>query len=403
MSIDTRVGWGFSESSNSSPETSSQSRSQTSPFGVQQAQLSPLDNPRFTGSRSPFEGQQVRLSSLEDPLFSRQDINFRDSDNMSANEGEINQGPGAIPRLVDIGVGGSQERESGASQSSGRQASVASSRGAPTVTSLHDLQFQPYAHHEQGNPTSTSETAAKNKYKQLFKDTPTPIEDLRGVEVLLPKSARGEKGSTEYRKNMSLATYSLEHEFGVAMCHVDTRSDVEDGDQTSHQYIQERYMDNLAKLDNVIKRGHQYDMMDVMMVPTKVIDPQASKPCDMFGFEQVNLFESWNKLSWETVCTWQWAINTSGHDEEKISSNWFKEFLENSCTTTLRGQLDAFYSKLALHFKGAATYAYLLCQAGILPLLSRSSSSFVPQRGCAESRARMLPRTRGRCWRLSAA
>ena len=118
MSIDTRVGWGFSESSNSSSETSSQSRSQTSPFGVQQAQLSPLDNPCFTGSRSPFEGQQVRLSSLEDPLFSRQDINFSDSDNMSANEGEISQGPGAIPRLVDIGVGGSQERESGASQSS---------------------------------------------------------------------------------------------------------------------------------------------------------------------------------------------------------------------------------------------------------------------------------------------
>ena len=69
----------------------------------------------------------------------RQDINFSDFDNMSANEGKTNQSTGAIPWLVDIGVRGSQERESGASQGFARQAAVASSRGTPTVMSLNDI------------------------------------------------------------------------------------------------------------------------------------------------------------------------------------------------------------------------------------------------------------------------
>ena len=177
--------------------------------------------------------------------------------------------------------------------------------------------------------------------------------------MLLPNNACGKKCSTEYRKNTSLAiaTYALEKEIGVAMCHIDTCSDIEDGDQTQHQYIQERYMDDLAKLDDATKHGLQYEMMDVLEVPTSIVDPQASKPCDMFGFKQVNLFERWDQFSWEVVCTWQWTINTSDQVEEKVSSTWFKEFLENSCTYVLQGQLDAIYMQLDLYFKGAATYA----------------------------------------------
>jgi hypothetical protein len=43
MSIETRVGWGISES-NYSSESSSQSRSPTNPFEVQQVQPSSLEN-----------------------------------------------------------------------------------------------------------------------------------------------------------------------------------------------------------------------------------------------------------------------------------------------------------------------------------------------------------------------
>ena len=94
----------------------------------------------------------------------------------------------------------------------------------------------------------------------------------------------------------------------------------------------------------------------------------------MFCFVQVILFESWDKLSWKVVCTWQWTINTSDQDEEKVSSNWFKEFLKNSCATTLCGQLNAFYDKLVLCFKGATacTYYYVMSSSrstGIPPLL----------------------------------
>ena len=98
------------------------------------------------------------------------------------------------------------------------------------------------------------------------------------------------------------------------------------------------------------------------MVPTTIANPTASRACNMFGFEQVNLFTDWNKLDWNVIATWQWALNTSRQGVDKVSSVWFKEVLENSCTTTLRSQLNTFYDKLPLHFKGAATYTYLLHQ-----------------------------------------
>ena len=96
--------------------------------------------------------------------------------------------------------------------------------------SLNNFQFGAQVNRGQRDPTPISRTAARNKDKQLFKDTPTPIEDLTEMEVIIPKNARDKMGSTDYHKNMSIATYSLEDEFGVAMCHIDTRSDVKDGD-----------------------------------------------------------------------------------------------------------------------------------------------------------------------------
>ena len=228
---------------------------------------------------------------------------------------------------------------------------------------LNALQFESHgATSYHGASQIPSVDAAMAKYCQIFKDTPTAIKDLKEVEVLLPKTARGEKGSTEYRKNMAVATASMDQEFGVAIYHIDTRSDAEDGNQTQHQYIQERIVDNLTKLDEAAKRGLQFDMMDVLMVPTTIANPTASIACDMFGFEQVNPFTDWNKLDWNVIATWQWALNTSRQDVDKVSSVWFKDFLEKFCTTTLRSQLNTFYDKLPLHFKGAATYAYLLCQ-----------------------------------------
>jgi hypothetical protein len=104
----------------------------------------------------------------------------------------------------------------------------------PTIPTFHNLG----ARGATGKSTSESSTVhidkcAHKKYAKKFtRASPTPMDDLEEVEIIVPKNSCGMVGSKEYLLYQKLATESIEHKFGVPSHLVTDKSVAEDEDQT---------------------------------------------------------------------------------------------------------------------------------------------------------------------------
>ena len=228
----------------------------------------------------------------------------------------------------------------------------------PPVPSFANLgaRISPSPYHPAQTPVKPVDPTARAKYASKFtRPVPIPIEDLEEVEIIVPKTSRMDGGHKQFVNYQNLATASIEHKFGVASHYVTDKDEAEDGDQTRPQFIQQQYVENLSKIDAVKQRLVEYDMVDVMRVPIGIRDPLATDISDLFEFEDVHILSGWDTVSWETACTWQWAVNSAMSDDDKCSSKWAKMFLHESCTTEMRELIMTEYGALPIHFKGGVT------------------------------------------------
>ena len=164
---------------------------------------------------------------------------------------------------------------------------------------------------------------------------------------------------------MSIATAGIDHKFGVAFHFLSSQEgETEDGNQTKQQYIQDTYVMNLAKLDDLEDHMGKYDMKDQFMVGVmkEGIDPSnVSHVADLWKEEQRNLFQRWDDISWLTACYWQYSINKRCEGENITSNRWAIVATQNCCTSELRELIKNKYEPIPQHFKGAVTYAWVLC------------------------------------------
>lgn len=79
--------------------------------------------------------------------------------------------------------------------------------------------------------------------------------------MILCKEEYGTPGLSEYRKNMSFATYSLSEKCGVA-CHKIVSSSKK-GNQFHNQYIQELILSILHQVHKGQQCSRSYDFMDI--------------------------------------------------------------------------------------------------------------------------------------------
>jgi hypothetical protein len=98
-------------------------------------------------------------------------------------------------------------------------------------------------------------------------------------------------------------------------------------------------------------------MIDVAMVPVGVRDSSAVHVVDMFEYEDALILTAWNTISWKTVFTYQWAINTAVSDEDQVSSKWLEMLLDESCTTEIKDVPMLEYGDLDVCFHGGVTFA----------------------------------------------
>jgi len=206
----------------------------------------------------------------------------------------------------------------------------------------------------------------KTRIEMLFsaaQDTPDcEIEQETGV--ILPRDERGKKGTSDYKKNRAAATDSIEHKFGVAKHYVSSLDgEAEEGDATKNRYIQEAYVANLAKSDDFNTRLIQFDLKYIFLMSSLKtgIDPTTQKnPKDLWEVgTEVDMIDSWERTDWEQACYWQYSINKRGDDRVKETASWAQSLSYNSCTASLREQIDMNYKKLHPAFQGAITYVWI--------------------------------------------
>lgn len=212
-------------------------------------------------------------------------------------------------------------------------------------------------------PRTLRDARATGSFDDDWEMQKLPTEVVSEGSVLVPKKSRGAVGSRDYLRYMTEATAALEHKFGVPSHMVSTRDgESEEGDETKYRFIQEAFVSNFTKVDELKRRMMEYDLMDILQIP-KLVDASASHPLDMFSEEKEDLFVCFNSIEKSHVLVWQATINEWRKPADRESSRWGQLLMFNSCTVALREHLRDSYDSLPAEHKGSITYLYFLLRA----------------------------------------
>ena len=100
-----------------------------------------------------------------------------------------------------------------------------------------------------------------------------------------------------------MATKGLDPKLGVAKpFRSSLDGEVKEGDQSKDQWIQDAYVMNLSKLDELEVLIIQYDMMELFLIAKlkSGIDLTAIKHvADLWENEYINLLQEWDKVTWK--------------------------------------------------------------------------------------------------------
>ena len=185
--------------------------------------------------------------------------------------------------------------------------------------------------------------------------------DMLDVDVALQKENYGEPGSSDYRKNMAMATAALPEKFGVAKHKLVSTG--EEGDETKYQHVQQTIVGILHRIKEGHQRSRKMDFMDVCMVADYSGDIENTDCATWWGELEINIWVDWELLTEQQVRAWQYSVNKRFSDGDRIASTWLREFVYNSSTDSLRSIVEKKYDKLPSNQRGGVTYLYYtLCE-----------------------------------------
>jgi hypothetical protein len=168
----------------------------------------------------------------------------------------------------------------------------------------------PPPQHDYGTPRRTTQSRAPPKSVQAAKfvrDEDVPDSEMREGQVVLRREDYGEPGSTEYRKNMQMATYPLAEKFGVAKHKI--IAGAEDGDQTKSMHVQQAIVSILHRVKEGLQRSKSMDWMEICVLPRMRGNLNSSNPADWWDSSQITIWSEWEKTSEKEVRAWQYSIN----------------------------------------------------------------------------------------------
>ena len=213
----------------------------------------------------------------------------------------------------------------------------------------------------QGRDAQTAPPKSTSQMRKFVRAEPVPDGDMLTIDVTLKKEDYGAPGSSDYRKNMAMATVGLSEKFGVAR-HKIVAGGEEDGDQSKSAHVQQVIVGIIHRVKEGHQRSKMMDFMDVCTVSSLGGNLSSSNPIDWWDGSEINLWTDWDLCSDEQIRRWQFSVNKFFSDEDRIASNWLQAFVYNSSTDSLRTAIAKKYEKLPLNQKGGVIYLYLTLQ-----------------------------------------
>eukprot|EP00956_Cyclotella_meneghiniana_P033577 scaffold97266_cov78-Cyclotella_meneghiniana.AAC.1 len=160
---------------------------------------------------------------------------------------------------------------------------------------------------DQDHQSQHSLPAVQNQSSKFVLDEDLPDSEIANVDIALKKADYGEPGTSEYRKNMAMATYALAEKFGVASHRVS--SNLEEGDHSSKQYIQQTIVGILDRVKEGHQRAKMVDWMDICVLPKLAGDLRSLNPVDWWDESETNLWTDWDRCTLTQIKAWQYSIN----------------------------------------------------------------------------------------------
>lgn len=209
-------------------------------------------------------------------------------------------------------------------------------------------------------PAASTPARAPTAHASKFvRATAVPDSDMLETQVTLAKANYGEPGSSDFRKNMALATAALHDKFGVAKHKVLT--DIEEGDQNKSMHVQQVIVSVLHRVKEGKQRATAMDWMGICVMPHLLPDISISSSADPSGWwdsSEVCIWTDWEQLTEDEVRAWQYCINKWFGRGDQIGSTWLKDFVYASSTDALRTAVEKKYEKLLPNQRGGVTYLF---------------------------------------------
>lgn len=209
-----------------------------------------------------------------------------------------------------------------------------------------------------GRDASSAPPTDTSQFRKFVRVDPVPDGDMLAIDVTLKKEDYGLPGSSDYRKNMAMATAGLSDKFGVAR-HKIVSGGEEDGDQSKSAHVQQVIVGIIHRVKEGHQRSKMMDFMDVCTVSRLGGNLSSSNPVDWWDGTEINLWTDWDLCTDEQIRRWQYSVNKFFSDEDRIASNWLQAFVYNSSTDSLRTAVAKKYDRLPLNQKGGVVYLYL--------------------------------------------
>jgi hypothetical protein len=180
--------------------------------------------------------------------------------------------------------------------------------------------------------------------------------DMLDVDVTLRKEDYREPGTSDYRKNMLMATTSLSEKFGVAKHKLVTHA--QEGDQEKSAHIQQVIVGILHRVKEGQKRSEAMDWMDICTRSGLGGNLNSDDPCDWWDGTEINVWKDWDICTEEQIRRWQFGVNKYFSDGDRIASKWMQQFVYNSCTDSLRTAVEKKYEVLPANQRGGVVYLF---------------------------------------------
>ncbi len=238
-------------------------------------------------------------------------------------------------------------------------------------------------------PVTATPPGGEGDGNVLFHDTPVrtaPGPSATSVEVVINKFDRAklDPGNYEDSKVLDKIREGLEEKFGVNSKDSLTSEKSEAGDCVQNVHVQVSATRNLDLIAQVDTKVHMYNMEGVLEVsPPKTSNPDLSaKVGEILDLNTTsNLLWDWQNISFDTVCINQELINTSIYvsPEDNQSSTLLYNFLQNSCTSSLKARIKKEFKQLPEFQKGGLTYLWLLLHTILrqTPGVSKQLAKFI--------------------------